>query len=182
MGLPAPSLITDPSLEDSQVGSLVTQGMAMMNVDVWLSSGSQHCSGTTVVVSLGCGVAVCLGKVFQRLSALGLHVACLVAVGALSLIVALCLLERFCLSVLAFALALDLTSLPLPFGFAPSCMGTSWQSMYCCVRVISTISSRICVQLVILTLFRMRCSLTCMSSISSIVTPNLMPSSTIFDD
>ena len=42
VALPAPSLIADPSLEDSHVGSLFTQGMPMMNVDVWLSSGSQQ--------------------------------------------------------------------------------------------------------------------------------------------
>ena len=46
-------------------------------------------------------------------SALGLHVACLVAVEALSLIVALCLLGRLGLSVLAFALALDVLAFAL---------------------------------------------------------------------
>ena len=55
-------------------------------------------------------------------------------------------------------LPLPLPSLPLhlAFGFAPSCMCTGWLSTYCCVRVISRISCRICVQLVILTLFRIK--------------------------
>ena len=47
---------------------------------------------------------------------------------------------------------------------------------------LTRISSRICVQLVILTLFQMRCSLTRMSSFFSIVTPILMSSSTVFVD
>ena len=77
-------------------------------------------------------------------------------------------------------LPLPLLSLPLPllFGFAPNCIGIGWLSMYCCVRVISRISSHICVQLVIMTLFRMRCSLTRMSS----VMPILMSSSTVVLD
>ena len=54
--LPAPGLISDLSLEDSHVCLLFARGMAMMNVDVSLSSGSEDCSGTTVAVSLGCGV------------------------------------------------------------------------------------------------------------------------------
>ena len=62
-GLSATDLITVCSLEDSQVVSLFAQGIAMTNVDVFLSSGSKHCSGTTAAVSLGCG------------DALGLHVA-----------------------------------------------------------------------------------------------------------
>ena len=55
--LPAPGLITVCSLEDSHDGSLFEQGMAMINVDVCLSSGSKHCNGTTVAVSFGCASA-----------------------------------------------------------------------------------------------------------------------------
>ena len=117
--LPAPGLITVCSLEDSHDVSLFAQGMAVMNVDVCCSSGSKHYSGTTAAVSCGCGDAatgfpLCLSKVFQSLSALGPHVACLVAVEALSLIVALCFLGRFVLHILGLVFALDV----LAFAFA----------------------------------------------------------------
>ena len=65
---------------------------------------------------------LCIGKVFQSLSALGLHVACLLAVEALSLIVALCFLGRFVLCILGLVFALDVLAV-FALGFAPSCIG-----------------------------------------------------------
>ena len=100
--LPAPGLLMACSLEDSHDVSLFTQGMAMTNVDVSLSPGSMHCNGTTAhcVVCMmwhrGHWLPFDLGKVFQSLSALGLHVACLLAVETLSPRPCLCLCLCLC--------------------------------------------------------------------------------------
>ena len=59
---------------------------------------------------------LCIGKVCQLLSALGLHVACLLVVEAFSVIVALCFLGRFILCIVGLVLALDVHAFACVFA------------------------------------------------------------------
>ena len=129
--LPAPELLTACSLEYSQDISLFAQGMAMTNVDVSLAweYALQRDNRCCVVwmSRRGHRFLLCIGKVFQSLSALGLHVARLSAAEALSLIVADSFFASLVMSLplTSLPLPLPLLSLPLPllFGFAPNCIG-----------------------------------------------------------
>ena len=102
-----------------------------------------------------------IGKVFQSRCTLRLYVTCLVTVVTPSLVV------RFHSFFVSLPMLLSSASLLLPLSLL---------SVYCCVLVISSMSSRVCVQLAILALFRMGCALTRTFSISSTVAPVLVSS------
>ena len=88
--LPALGLLTACSPDDSQDVSLFEQGMAMTN-------GSNHCNGTTGAVSCGdaaIGFPAASARSFSRFLHSAFTWPVFLAVEALSLIVALCHLER----------------------------------------------------------------------------------------
>ena len=141
--LPAPGHLTVCSQENSQDVSFFTQGMAMTNVDVSrleISTvterpllrrvGNKHCNGTIAVASCGCGDAATgfFSASARSLSlvALGLHVACFVAIEALSPIVAFYFLGRFVSHIVGLVFALDVLAFAFAFAFAFALFGVAF--------------------------------------------------------